>query len=112
MGAIAALFFAFGKRFMTYFILGLAALFLFLACVSPTIYRKKELWLAKFARAAGHALTHILLVPFYWLCFVPAHFILRLRGKDPMNRQFPAPQSSCWHPHRGRTETRSYERQY
>lgn len=112
MGVIAGLFFVFGKRGMTYFIVGLAFLFLLLAVISPLTYGRKEDALRRFAIWVGSALTHLLLLPFYWICFVPARLLLRIRKIDPMARHFPASTDSCWQPHPPMPKAEAYKRQY
>ncbi len=112
MGAIAGLFFLFDKPGMTYFIGGLAVIFLLLAILAPLAYGRKEAWLRRFAIWVGSALTHLLLLPFYWICFVPARLILSVRRIDPMAREFPAPTDTCWHAHSSRQGKDTYKRQY
>jgi hypothetical protein len=112
MGAIAGIFLWFGHVVMPLIILGLATLFVLLAVLVPAAYVRKEAFFVRFAHGCGVGLTYLLLLPFYWICFVPARVILRLRGKDPMRRAFPAPDASCWHaraPSRGKA---FYRRQY
>ena len=48
------------------------------------------------SRATRVALTWGTLTPFYLLCFVPGRIFLALRGRDPLRREFPARQPSCW----------------
>ena len=112
MGIVSGVFFLLDHVIMTWIILGLAVCFALLAVVAPRAYVGKEAFFARFAHKAGVALTHLLLVPFYWICFAPARVMLRRRGTDPMHRAFPAPEKSCW---RVRAPARSkafYRRQY
>lgn len=65
-----------------------------------------------FGRWVGAALTWILLVPFFALVFVPGHLMLMLRGKDPLDRAFPAEGKTGWQPHRTRKDKDHYSKQY
>lgn len=48
------------------------------------------------ARGVGVALTWILLVPFFYLTFVPGRAIMTLKGKDPLTRKFPSDEPTYW----------------
>ncbi len=60
----------------------------------------------------GIFLTWVLLVPLFYLVFVPARLGMALRGKDPMQRKFPGKESTYWVPHIPRTAESDYRRQY
>ncbi len=112
MGVIAGFFYWLDKRWITYFIGALALIFVLLAVLAPLVYGRKEAFLQRFAVWVGQALTHVLLIPFYLLCFVPARVILYLRGRDPLNRRFPAVAPSCWRPIARPPISEPYKRQY
>ncbi len=97
MGVLAGVFFLFGHVIMPRIILGLAVIFVLLA---------------RFAVKVGAALTHLLLLPFYWICFVPARAILCARRKDPLHRAFPEPNATCWQQRPKPREAETYRRQY
>lgn len=61
---------------------------------------------------AGTALTYLLLVPFYYLVFMPGHILLAIKGKDPLHRQFPCADSTCWAPRRTKLHDRHYRKQF
>lgn len=112
MSVLAGLFFLFGHVVMTWIIMGLLVCFAMLAAVAPRAYAGQEAFFARFALKVGVLLTYLLLLPFYWICFIPARILLFVRRKDPLHLAFPAPEASCWRlrpPPRG---ARSYERQY
>ena len=44
--------------------------------------------------------------------FVPAHAVLTLRGKDPMKRQFPCPDETCWAPKKPSAKLNHYQKQF
>ena len=41
-------------------------------------------------------LTWVLLTPFFFLVCPAARLVLAVRGRDPLQRRFPAPGASCW----------------
>ncbi len=89
-------------------IAGILAVALFAGTTAfPGWGRGLDRLLARLGHAAGAALTWLLLVPFFYFCFVPARLILWAAGKDPMRRAFPAPEKSCW---QDRAETPGPER--
>ena len=54
--------------------------------------------------ATATALSWIVLGALYWPLFVPARLLLALQRRDPLRRAFPAPEASCWEPHRAPTD--------
>ncbi len=62
----------------------------------PPLFEKIK-WLGvMLGLGVGHALTWILLVPFFYIVFVPARAILVLKGKDPMQRAIPTDLPTYW----------------
>ena len=62
----------------------------------PALHRAIQrggVWLG---RIVGQALTWLLLMPFFYLCFPPARLILWLRGKDPLRRRWDPSAASYW----------------
>lgn len=112
LALLAGLFFWMGHVFVTRVIAGLAGGFLLLAACAPAVYDRIERFFQRFGIGVGRVLTHVLLFPFYMICFVPGRMLLLLRNKDPMTRAFPAPTDSCWRPHKPGTFTHPYRRQY
>jgi hypothetical protein len=60
----------------------------------------------------GTGLTWGLLVPFFYLVFVPGRLVMALLGKDPMKREFPAKEASCWSPRRTKMDEAHYRKQF
>ena len=60
--------------------------------------------------AAG--LTWLLLVPFFYLCFVPSRAILAVSGRDPLNLGFKSKAASYWTPRTSVKDLKRYERQH
>ncbi|NCC52065.1 MAG: hypothetical protein EOM20_12725 [Spartobacteria bacterium] len=77
-------------------ILVLAGVVLISGVAVPPVFDAIERFGHFLGKIVSHALTWILLVPFYYLCFAVGHFFMTLRGKDPMCREFPTSQASYW----------------
>jgi len=91
--------------------LGLACLLLLLGlCVQPAFLAVERFGL-RLGRIAAVGMTWLLLVPFYYLCFVPGRIVMRLAGQDPLDRRFPAGRATSWVPHRP-AEAGRYRKQY
>jgi hypothetical protein len=61
---------------------------------------------------AGTGVTYLLLVPFFYLVFVPGRLVLLLLGRDPMQRTFPSPESTCWSPRKTKMDEKHYRKQF
>ncbi len=66
-------------------------------------------WLGKIV---GTGLTYGLLVPFFYLCFVPAHFLMNLLKKDPLQLRFNEKAESYWTKRPPVTDVEQFKRQY
>jgi hypothetical protein len=60
----------------------------------------------------GILMTWLLLVPFFFLCFVPGRLILLILRKDPLERTFPTDKKSYWSPYSGSFDIDQFRRQY
>ena len=78
----------------------------------PRLFTAIERLGHRLGQGTGILLSYLLLVPFYYLVFVPAHAVLALRGKDPMNRRFPSPDESCWTPKKPIANLNHYKKQF
>ena len=58
-----------------------------------TLFEQFGRWLGKWV---GAGITWLLLVPFFYLCFLPGRLILILRGKDPLCRRWERGRESYW----------------
>ena len=88
------------------------AVILICGFLAPKTFDALERLGQKLAHAAALALTWILLMPFFYLCFAPARLILKLMGKDPMHRRFERNRSSYWVDHKPLAAPQPYTRQY
>jgi hypothetical protein len=57
-------------------------------------------------------LTWLLLVPFFYLVFVPGRVLLALRGVDPMQRRFPTGDPTYWYPRPPVKDPAQYRKQH
>lgn len=62
----------------------------------PAAFAAIERFFLRFAAVVATTLTWLLLVPVFYLIFAPAHWMLALRGKDPMFRRCPTDQTTYW----------------
>jgi len=99
MLAIAGLLYKFAPhRIMAGIVAVLAVVVLVCGLFIPSAFRAIERFGQTLGAWAATGLTWGLLVPTYYLIFVPARIGLKLQGKDPMHREFPTTASSYWIP--------------
>lgn len=80
------------------------------AC-SPSLFRAFERFRSSLGRAAGLALTWILLGAVFFACFVPGRLVLVLCRRDPLRRKA-VPGRSAWIARGEEPEPARYERHY
>jgi len=91
----------------------LAAFFLALALISASVYETSQTLVTHAASRVTTVLGLAALVLVYALVFVPGRLLLRLRGRDPMNRRFPSAGKTNWNTRVDfGAEPRLYTRQY
>jgi hypothetical protein len=73
-----------------------SGLFLTTGLVAPKILAPVEYVWMKVAHAIGVVVTYILLTMTYYLVITPTGLLMRLFGKDPMNRKFEPDKRSYW----------------
>lgn len=61
-----------------------------------SVYRFFEKLTQMLARGVGLGLTWLLMVPLYYLFFLPGRIVLRLQGKDPLKRSFDKTAPTYW----------------
>ncbi len=100
------------KTIMSYIVFSLAGIVLVCGLFIPPAFSAIE----RFGKALGHyvatGLTWILLVPFFYLCFVPARLIMHLRGKDPLTRACPTNNNTYWIKRKPVDNVNHYKRQH
>ena len=102
---------AFDFRVMGTIALCLAAVVFLSARFVPPLYRGLERSVALLARAVGVCVTWLVLVPFFYLCFVPGKLLLLATRKDPLHRKFQSGEKTYWTP-RKPSQPKHYDRQY
>ena len=83
-----------GRRWAGGALLALALVLLAVPWTGPALGRAG----ARLGRAAGRALTWLLLGAVWLLLLTPAAALLRILGRDPLDRAFPGAPESCWRP--------------
>lgn len=101
-----------GRYRLGLFLYCFSAVILICGFLAPKAFDILERMGRKLAHAVALALTWLLLLPFFYLCFAPAHLILKLMGKDPMQRHFDRTRSSYWVDHTPPIAPQPYTRQY
>jgi len=95
--SVAALFaFIFHRVLFAYIVAGIGLLLLICGLFIPKLYSAFERIIGIFAFGVGQVLTWLLLVPFYYLCFLPARIILLLSKRDPMKRAWDSSAPTYW----------------
>lgn len=90
---------------------GLAAIVFTSGRLAPRFYDALNGGVMATGRACGLFVTWVLLVPFFYLCFLPGRLILLARRKDPMARKFPTSEKTYWVP-RAPRHPGHFEKQY
>jgi hypothetical protein len=90
----------------------LAGLVLIGGCFIPSFFLAFEKAGRKFGQWVATGVTWLLLVPFYYLCFVPGRIAILLTGKDPLNRQFPSKATTFWVPRPPVKDPSQYGKQF
>lgn len=111
--AAAVLHLYFHKALAASILLGVAAVVLTLAAVAPPAFRQLEKAMEWLVAGFGKLLNHVLLVPFFYLVFVPGRLFMTMSGKDPLERKYPAPEhKTFWVKHAGPADAAAYQRQH
>lgn len=74
----------------------MAAAVLVVGLFLPTVFDATQRFAAALARVIGVAVTWLLLVPFFYLCFVPCRIIRSIFGKDALRLKFRSDEATCW----------------
>lgn len=102
----------FKKPVMSTVVFVLATLVLAGGLWLPPLYRGFRKLGHALAKGVGIALSWILLVPFFYVCFPIGRLILVVLRKDPMHRNFLPKDQTYWSEHRPLPEADAYRRQY
>ena len=97
---------------MACIIVGISLFIAFSAFVMPSVYRSIDGFFQKLAHWIGIGMTWLLLVPAFFILFLPGRIFFLLRGKDPLRLKLLPDESSYWIPHPGVTREEHYRRQH
>jgi len=106
------LFWWLGHRAMGIIVWGLAAFVLVSGLFVPPVFAAIERsgrWLGKWV---GDALTWGLLVPFYYICFIPLRLAFKLKGVDPLCRRIHTDDRTYWTARRPARDPLQYRKQF
>ena len=76
--------------------LGIAPVLVLLALTAPRALRPLHFVWMPLARGLARVLTWLLLALAFYLAFTPYSLVLKLLGKDPLERRFEPQRSSYW----------------
>ena len=91
---------------------GIGALLLVSGLFIPVLFFRIERIGQAVGRVVGLVLTWIILLPMFYLVFVPGRLILMIRGIDPMCRKFPTDAPTYWVPRKPVGSVEEYKRQF
>ena len=83
-------------KIMAYIVTTLACVMLISGFFVRPVFMAFERFAHAVGKGVGVALTWGLLVPFFYVCFLPARCVLALKGEDPMKREFPTDLPTYW----------------
>jgi hypothetical protein len=82
--------------------------------IIPPVFRAiYSVWFG-FSIILGYFVSRIILTAVFWLVMTPTGFIMRVAGKDPMDRKIDPGAASYWKPREPATDTsiERYEKQF
>jgi hypothetical protein len=110
--AVGLVFFLVGKLLAAKVLWGVSGVLLISGLFIPPVFNRIEQFGRWFGKWAGQVITWVLLVPVFYLVFVPGRLILKARGIDPMCRKFPTDAPTYWVPRKPVTNLEEYKRQF
>jgi hypothetical protein len=106
------LLFLFKKPVMAGIVTGISATVLICGLFIPSAFLAIEKLGLKLGEWVATGLTWLLLVPFFYICFVPGRIVMTLQGKDPLNLNFSAKVQTYWVPRKPVTDIGRYQKQH
>ncbi len=106
------LYFLFKKPVMAAIVAVISIVILGCGLFIPSAFMAIERFGLKLGEWVATGLTWILLVPFFYICFVPGRLIMALRGKDPLNLKFSSDAKTYWVPRAPVNDITRYEKQH
>lgn len=77
-------------------VLGLAVFAILSGVLAPRVLRPLEMVLAGLLRAVMTAVTYVVLTLAYFFVFTPIGLLVKLTGRDLLDRRFPTDEKSYW----------------
>ncbi len=109
---VGLIFFFLGKPIASKVFWGISGLLLISGLFITPVFNRIEQFGRWFGKWAGTVITWGLMVPVFYLLFVPGRIILKLRGIDPMSRKFPTQEPTYWVPRKPVKNLDEYKRQF
>jgi len=111
--ALALWQFGIGHAVLPVVIASIAGAVLLLALVSPAGHAALDRAVMAAATWVGHALTWLLMVPLFFVFFLPFGLLFRRGARDPMERELRPDATSYWRERtRQEADPSSYEKQF
>lgn len=102
-----------GHRLGSYLIWTLGSVVLVSGLFIPPVFKAIDrFFFAVLPKWVATGLNWLLLVPFFYLVFLPARVFLTLSGKDPMTRRVPTDLKSYWIPRKPVPDLAQYKKQH
>ena len=79
---------------------------------SPALRRPLFVGMSLASYPIGWLVSHLILLAVFLLVVTPVALLLRVLGRDPMQRRFDSAQQSYWVPHRPADNPRRYFQQF
>lgn len=76
------------------------------------IFVTMERYVGVFAHYVGVVLTWAFLVPFFYLCFLPGNFIIRIFRRDPLKLKLSSGEPTYWSLRAPVTDPEHFKRQF
>lgn len=86
----------FKARQANYWFLSISALFFALAAVLPTALKPAYIAWMRLAALLGWVNSRLILLVIFYLAMLPIGLVMRLFGKDPLERKIDKNIDSCW----------------
>ncbi|TAN37701.1 MAG: hypothetical protein EPN23_04080 [Verrucomicrobia bacterium] len=90
----------------------IAALLLMLGLLWPAAWRRVDAFGQRLGHWVGVGLTVVLLVPFFYLAFIPLRLFQVLLRRDPLQRRWESQRASYWEDRPAITDANYFTRQY
>jgi hypothetical protein len=110
--AVASALYLFWSQAVGTVVFCIAAIILLSALASPTgVYRAIQGLFETLGNVTGRVLTWVMLVPLFYLFFLPFGLLMRRGRRDRMKRFFEPDAESYWEPHKAFSAA-DHERQF